>query len=356
MQYIAALDVGTTTVRCFVLNENCEIKGSSTQLVELLNPKPGYFEIEPEALWGKIVAVIEDAVQVAQIRPDQLSCFGICSQRSTFLTWNHLTQEYYHNFITWKDLRADFMVDEWNGSYTLKALNGFSYALYLLTRSSRFLAGSVLKMMNGQVTLRLLHEIQRNHRLREGIKLNKARIELLDSWILYKLRSGNGKEPNVEHISDITSCTATGLFDPFTLNWSPIMKRIFGIETTLLPKFVNNVYKSLGFLHPGCFTSLDWQNTHIPITSSISDQTAAIFGNQCFSKGDVKVTMGTGAFLNLITGTSCQASLKGMYPLVAWQFKNKLSIVLKERHTISVPLFLGVSNAVCTPIPQKHLA
>lgn len=80
------------------------------------------------------------------------------------------------------------MVDEWNGSYTLKALNGFSYALYLLTRSSRFLAGSVLKMMNGQVTLRLLHEIQRNHRLREGIKLNKARIELLDSWILYKLR------------------------------------------------------------------------------------------------------------------------------------------------------------------------
>ncbi|KAL9911219.1 glycerol kinase 5 isoform 1-T3 [Glossina fuscipes fuscipes] len=323
MQYIAALDVGTTTVRCFVLNENCEIKGSSVQLVELLNPKPGYFEIEPEALWSKIVAVIEDAVKVAQIRPDQLSCFGISSQRCTFLTWNHLTQEYYQNFITWKDLRADFMVDEWNGSYTLKALKGFSYVLYLLTRSSRFLAGSFLKMMNGQVTLRLLHEIQRNDRLRAKIKLKKARIELLDSWILYKLRSGNGKEPNVEHISDITSCTATGLFDPFILNWSPIMKLIFGIESTLLPKFVNNAYKSLGFVHPACFTTVDWQNTHIPITSSISDQTAAIFGNQCFSKDDVKITMGTGAFLNLITGTNCQASLKGMYPLVAWQFKNQ---------------------------------
>lgn len=35
--------------------------------VELLNPKPGYFEIEPEALWGKIVAVIEDAVKGKQI-------------------------------------------------------------------------------------------------------------------------------------------------------------------------------------------------------------------------------------------------------------------------------------------------
>lgn len=33
MQYIAALDVGTTTVRCFVLNEKCEIKGSSVEAV-----------------------------------------------------------------------------------------------------------------------------------------------------------------------------------------------------------------------------------------------------------------------------------------------------------------------------------
>ena len=31
--------------------------------------------------------------------------------------------------------------------------------------------------------------------------------------------------------------------------------------------------------------------------------------------------MGTGAFLDLITGSKCGASLSGMYPLVAWQFK-----------------------------------
>lgn len=55
-------------------------------------------------------------------------------------------------------------------------------------------------------------------------------------------RSGNGKEPNVEHISDITSCTATGLFDPFTLNWSPIMKRIFGIEVKFyISSLLNNL-------------------------------------------------------------------------------------------------------------------
>lgn len=32
--------------------------------------------------------------------------------------------------------------------------------------------------------------------------------------------------------------------------------------------------------------------------------------------------MGTGSFLDLITGKHCQASIHGLYPLVAWQFKN----------------------------------
>ncbi|XP_065360323.1 putative glycerol kinase 5 [Calliphora vicina] len=340
MHYIAALDVGTTTVRCFVLNEKCEIKGSAVEAVELLNPQPGYFEIEPEGLWRKIVRVIQNAVKNAQILPAQISCLGISSQRCTFLSWNHLTNEYFHNFITWKDLRSDGLVDKWNNSLTLKTINGLAYALYLLTRSNRFLAGSVLKMMNGQVTLRLLYEIQNNLRLKEALKTNSARIELLDSWILYKLRSGNGQNPRVEHITDITSCTATGLFDPFLLDWSPMMKLVFGIDSSLLPKIVNNSYKHFGHINPADFGS-EWQNCNIPITSSISDQAAAIFGSQCFSKGDVKITIGTGAFLDLITGNKCHASLKGMYPLVAWQFDKPTFCVEGAAHDMGTVIAWG---------------
>ncbi|KAI8118783.1 putative glycerol kinase 5 [Lucilia cuprina] len=340
MHYIAALDVGTTTVRCFVLNEKCEIRGSAVEAVELLNPKPGYFEIEPEGLWRKIVRVIKTAVQNAQILPSQITCLGISSQRCTFLTWNHLTQEYFHNFITWKDLRSDGLVDKWNNSFTLKTINSLAYALYLLTRSNRFLAGSVLKMMNGQVTLRLLYEIKNNLKLKEALKTKSARIELLDSWILYKLKSGNGENPNVEHITDITSCTATGLFDPFLLDWSPMMKFVFGIDSSLLPKIVNNSYKHFGHINPVDFGP-EWQNCQIPITSSISDQAAAIFGSQCYTKGDVKITIGTGAFLDLITGNKCHASLKGMYPLVAWQFDDTTFCVEGAAHDMGTIIAWG---------------
>ncbi|XP_017135367.1 putative glycerol kinase 5 [Drosophila miranda] len=319
--YIAALDVGTTCVRCFVLDEKCLVKGSAVDEVELLNPQPGFFEIEPECLWRKIVNVITLAIRDAKLTPAQITCLTISTQRCTFLTWNHETGEYYHNFITWKDLRAHELVDEWNSSWTKRSMNSVSFALYLVTRQPRFLAGSVLKLMNGQVTPRLLYEINNNKRLKQALHENKARVELLDSWILHKLRSGNGKNTNVEHITDVTSSTATGLYDPFTLSWSPFISWLFGFDTKILPRVVDNGYKDFGHVHPAAFGP-GWDNTSIPIAASLSDQAASMWGSQCFKKNDVKVTMGTGAFLNLSTGSKCRAATSGIYPLVAWQIKN----------------------------------
>ncbi|XP_052848085.1 putative glycerol kinase 5 [Drosophila gunungcola] len=320
--FIAALDVGTTCVRCFILDERCVVRGSAVDAVELLNPQPGFFEIEPESLWRKIVNVIRLAVKNAHLSPLDITCLTISTQRCTFLTWDHRSGEYYHNFITWKDLRADELVEQWNASWTKSSMNWFSYALFLLTRQSRFLAGSVLKLMNGQVTPRLLFEIMHNKKLKQALMQKKARVELLDSWILHKLRTGNSRDKDVEHITDVTSSTATGLYDPFTLSWSPLIGWLFGINSKILPRVVDNGYKGFGHLHPTALGP-DWANTKIPIAASLSDQTAAMWGSQCFRNNDVKVTMGTGAFLNLVTGERCHAAVSGMYPLVAWQIKSK---------------------------------
>lgn len=137
--------------------------------------------------------------------PNDLNCIGICTQRSTFVTWNRETGEYFNNFITWKDLRADDLVNKFNEGILMKSMKGVCYSLYMMTRSKRYLAGSVLKLMNSQVTARLIYELQNNEKLKEALKRNTARFDTLDSWLLYKLRK-NSKD----HISDITSATATG--------------------------------------------------------------------------------------------------------------------------------------------------
>lgn len=48
-----------------------------------------------------------------------------------------------------------------------------------------------------------------------------------------------------------------------------------------------------------------------------------MWGSGCFNQGDVKVTLGTGSFLNVNTGQKCSASIHGLYPLVAWKFNDK---------------------------------
>lgn len=56
----------------------------------------------------------------AHLTAKDITCMGISTQRSTFITWDRKSGETFHNFVTWKDLRADAMVRKWNSSLTLK--------------------------------------------------------------------------------------------------------------------------------------------------------------------------------------------------------------------------------------------
>ena len=56
----------------------------------------------------------------ANILPKDVKSIGISTQRATFTTWKKSTGKPFHNLITWKDLRADALVKEWNNSFSMK--------------------------------------------------------------------------------------------------------------------------------------------------------------------------------------------------------------------------------------------
>jgi hypothetical protein len=59
-------------------------------------------------------------VPASGINLHQIACIGISAQRSSFITWHRETGEPFHNFITWRDLRADGLVQQWNKSLTMR--------------------------------------------------------------------------------------------------------------------------------------------------------------------------------------------------------------------------------------------
>ncbi|KAL3287839.1 hypothetical protein HHI36_002297 [Cryptolaemus montrouzieri] len=101
-----SLDIGTTTIRCLVIDTNLKILGSAFAKVQLLYPEEGRVEIDPEWLWNTVISVVNNALYDAKITAANVTSLGICTQRSTFITWKKDTNEYFHNFITWKDVRV----------------------------------------------------------------------------------------------------------------------------------------------------------------------------------------------------------------------------------------------------------
>ncbi|XP_049278492.1 putative glycerol kinase 5 [Anopheles funestus] len=317
--YIATLDVGTTTIRCFIYatstNGEPASIGTAYDQVQLIYPAPGWVEINPDKLWTSVLQTIRKATEDANLSMDQLTCLAISTQRNSFTCWNRNTGQVYHNFITWKDLRADQLVKDWNNSLMLRVIKLGASFLHFFTRSKRFLAGSVIKLMNPQVTLRLSWVLQNNPSLKEDLKTGNVLYGTIDSWLLYRLRQGTDPAGPVEHISDVTNCTSTGFYDPFGEEWAGWALSLFSIKKELLPKVVDNSY-DFGHVHETLL------GTKIKIAASVSDQSASLWGTCCFERGDVKITMGTGSFLNVNTGTKCLASVHGLYPLIGYKLQS----------------------------------
>ncbi|XP_041126280.1 putative glycerol kinase 5 isoform X2 [Polyodon spathula] len=260
--YILSVDVGTTSIRGHVYDKEANIKGSSSEKISLLYPNPGWVELDPEELWLQFVAVVKAAVQAAGLQMKQITALGISTQRATFTTWSRKTGKPFHNFISWQDRRASELVTSWNNSFTMK--------------------------------------------VQEAVEEGNCCFGTVDTWLLYRLTKG------AVHATDYSNASATGIFDSYQMCWSGMLCSLISLPLSVFPTVENTSHK---------FGSTDTSifGVSIPIMSLVADQQAAMFGECCFDRGDVKITMGTGTFININTGNKPHASVSGLYPVVGWK-------------------------------------
>jgi len=100
---------------------------------------------------------------------------------------------------------------------------------------------------------------------------------------------------------------------------------MFSIPSSILPVLVPTVGNHFG----NCRI---FEEKDIPILCVIADQSASMFGSTSFHTGNVKVTLGTGAFLDVNTGRKPHASVNRIYPLVGWKYGEEL-VYMAEGHS-----------------------
>ena len=111
MNYLIGIDIGTTSTRAIIIDEDGNLKASSTKDYPLITPKPGWAEQNPEDWWGAAVYTVKDSIESSNVSPKDISALGLSGQMhgSVFLDKKG---EVIRPAILWCDQRTQAQCDK----------------------------------------------------------------------------------------------------------------------------------------------------------------------------------------------------------------------------------------------------
>ncbi|TXT60266.1 MAG: putative glycerol kinase [Promethearchaeota archaeon] len=315
-KYVLVLDIGTTNIKAFLFNKEGKIFAQARKRPRYILDEPGQVEQDPNEIWDLSKEAMQEVINSKNLTSENIDSIGICTQRGSFLLWDQRKEKTYSNVITWQDKRCAEYAEKKTNSFKMKMIRGITKFLYLITRKTKMLTASMLRFNTDYASARTGYFLKHNSYIKEMLADPKTDIRwgTLDTWIVWKLTEGK------VHSTDYSNASSTGLLDPFTLEWNPIVLSTFEIPEYILPEIKD--------------TRDDYGTTklfggEIPIKAVVADQQASLFGQCCFNFGDMKITNGTGSFVDINTGNTPFASKRKLYPLIAWRINGETTYMLE---------------------------
>ncbi|CAF1473316.1 unnamed protein product, partial [Didymodactylos carnosus] len=276
---------------------------SSQKEQHLLTPEPHGYEFDPDKFWQSFLDVVNETIERSSLKINDISCLGISTLRNSVILWDKETGETYSNIILWNDSRSSQLATSSNNSFTWKTVRTFSKLAYPVFQTARLATISHLEFRTQMIAFKLLWLFEQNPSLKKRSNENKLLFGCIETWLLWKLTKGQ------IHVTEPSCASSTGLYDPFQQKWSTLLCKSLGINMALLPN-IKPTYGEFGICDTTIFGS------PIPITAVIGDVQASMFGQCVTEPGECLLTLGTGAFINILTGAVTACS-DGIYPLVA---------------------------------------
>lgn len=297
-KYILSLDQGTTSSRAILFDREQNIIEIAQKEFAQLYPQAGWVEQDPMEIYSSQYGVLTETVARSGVDVKEIAAIGITNQRETTIVWDKNTGRPIYNAIVWQCRRtADICEDLRKKGYEQTILDKTGLVL------DAYFSGTKIRWILDHV---------------EGAEEKAKRGELLfgtvDSWLIWKLTDGK------VHVTDKTNASRTMLYNIHTLDWDDEILKALAIPRSMLPD-VRDSSEIYGYANI--------QGVEIPIAGIAGDQQAALFGQTCFHKGDVKNTYGTGCFLLMNTGDTPCKSKNGLLTTIAIGLNKKVQYALE---------------------------
>jgi len=293
MQYVLALDQGTTSSRAILFDHQGQIQTVAQKEFEQIYPEPGWVEHDANEIWSTQMGTVSEALSRADVEAEDLAAIGITNQRETTIVWDRDTGTPIHNAIVWQDRRTSGLCDDLKDAGHLEL---FQEKTGLIIDA--YFSGTKLKWILDHV---------------DGARARAENGELafgtVDSWLVWRMTDGQ------QHITDATNASRTMLYNIHEGRWDPKLLDILNVPEAVLPEVCDSstVY---GHTRGGPF------DAQVPISGIAGDQQAALFGQMCTTPGLGKNTYGTGAFMLQNTGEKAVTSEHNLLTTIGYQIND----------------------------------
>ena len=300
-KYIMSIDQGTTSSRAILFDKEGDIKGVAQREFKQYFPKSGWVEHDANEIWTSVLAVMTEVLNENEINADQIEGIGITNQRETTVIWDKNTGRPIYHAIVWQSRQTQSIcheLKEQGHEETFRNKTGLLLDPYF--------AGTKVKWILDNVD-----------GAREKAENGDLLFGTIDTWLVWKLSGGEA------HITDYSNASRTLMYNIYDLQWDDELLDLLNVPKQLLPevKESSEIYAHTKDYH--------FFGQEVPISGIVGDQQAALFGQACFERGDVKNTYGTGGFMLMNTGEEPVKSESGLLTTIAYGLDGKVNYALE---------------------------
>ena len=300
MDYLLALDAGTTSNRAIVFSADGQAVGQHQILLPQHYPADGWVEHDAADILSGLIESGRMAIQAAGLRADQIAGVGLTNQRETTLVWDKATGQTIYPAIVWQDRRtANWCAQAKDQGH--EAMVQSKTGLLLDPYFSATKAAWILDNVEGA---------------RARAEVGELAFGTVDSFVAWHLSGGRS------HIIEATNAARTLLFNIDTQAWDTELLALFNVPANLLPQVVDSA---------GDLADIDASIWGAPMVLSgiAGDQHAALIGQAGIQPGMLKSTYGTGCFMIANTGVERRVSNQRLLSTLAYRLNGQPTYALE---------------------------
>lgn len=269
MYYIGA-DLGTSSLKMLLLDDNKNIVNSVTQVYDLFFPHPGWSEQNPEDWWTAFKTGILRLTK--DIDTSLVAGIGIAGQMHGLVILDK-NDKVIRPAILWNDGRTQKETDYLNDVIGKQKLSDLTANIAF----AGFTAPKILWLQNNEPE--------------NFAKINK--IMLPKDYINYLLTG--------VHSSDYSDASGMLLLDVKNKCWSKEMLKICSVNENMMPKLFES-YDKIGTLLPHVAEELSLPENVI-VAAGAGDNAAAAIGTGTYRNGKCNISLGTSGTIFISSDT-----------------------------------------------------